>query len=126
MKRITSQLLAVPMLALLLVSASCMSTVRNHALQFVSGDGPVYPKQAQAQGLEGYVVVEYAVSATGKVTSPRVMEAQPLHIFDQAALAAVAGWKYRPQVKQGVFIETPRVRSKLTFKLSSRSYYPKP
>ncbi len=112
------------MTVLALALTGCAGTVKNRGPEFVSGEGPRYPQQAREDGLEGYVVVEYRVSAEGAVLSPRVVESKPVAVFDQAALLAVSGWKYRPQVKDGVFVETPRIRSTLTFKLSSEANYP--
>ena len=55
---------------------------------------PDYPDSAQGRGLEGYVVVEFKLSPFGTVEEPRVVEAKPSRIFDQAALTAIRRWRY--------------------------------
>ena len=55
---------------------------------------PEYPASAKARGVEGYVVVEFKLSPFGNVEEPRVVEAKPSRIFDQAALTAIRRWRY--------------------------------
>jgi protein TonB len=65
-------------------------------LRFVQGAMPIYPAAAKAAGLEGWVRVRYAVGADGAVGNPQVVEAAPEGVFDAAARAAVARWRYAP------------------------------
>ena len=65
-------------------------------LRFVQGAMPTYPAAAKAAGLEGWVRVRYAVGADGAVGNPQVVEAAPEGVFDAAARAAVARWRYAP------------------------------
>ena len=65
-------------------------------LRFVQGAMPTYPAAAKAAGLEGWVRVRYAVRADGTVQAPQVVEASPEGIFDAAARASVARWRYAP------------------------------
>jgi protein TonB len=65
-------------------------------LRFVQGAMPAYPAAAKAAGLEGWVRVRYAVGADGAVGNPQVVEAAPEGVFDAAARAAVARWRYAP------------------------------
>jgi len=62
---------------------------------------PTYPARAQAQGLEGWVLVQFDVLATGSVTNVRVIDSSS-HIFEKAAVAAAARFRYKPQVIDGV------------------------
>jgi TonB family protein len=55
---------------------------------------PAYPSTAAARGAEGYVEVEFTVSADGSVENARIAAAEPAGVFDQAALAAVNRWRY--------------------------------
>jgi TonB family protein len=57
---------------------------------------PEYPVAARQRRVEGYVDVEFTVNAAGNVESPRVVAAQPSGVFDAAALASVARWRYAP------------------------------
>ena len=38
-------------------------------------------------------------------------------IFDQAALRAIARWRYNPKIEDGVAVERVGVRTRLTFQL---------
>lgn len=80
--------------ALVLLVAGCASSERS--LQLVSGSAVVYPAAARAAGIEGYVVVRYDVDADGRTVNARVVEAEPADVFDAAALATVASWRFRP------------------------------
>jgi TonB family protein len=55
---------------------------------------PVYPTRAMSARVEGTVVLEARIDATGKVTDAKVLRSIPL--LDQAALAAVRQWRYAP------------------------------
>ena len=60
---------------------------------------PVYPEQAREAGVEGVVIVEVRVDATGKVETARVLRGIPL--LNDAALEAVKQWVYAPTLLGG-------------------------
>jgi periplasmic protein TonB len=78
---------------------------------------PVYPWKAQADGIEGYCIVEYTVTTTGAVKDIRVVEADPRAIFDKASIEAAAKFKYRPRVVNGEPIEVQGVRNLFRYSL---------
>jgi protein TonB len=78
---------------------------------------PDYPPRAQTRGIEGYVIVQFTITATGTVKDAIVVEAQPKGMFDDAALKAIARWRYTPKVDAGVAVERVGVRTRLTFQL---------
>jgi len=95
-------------------------------LNLDSGDGdylpivkvaPVYPRRAQSRGIEGYVIVEFTVTKNGSVRDPIVIEANPEHIFDRAALDAALKFKYKPRVVDGVATEVAGVQNKISFQI---------
>jgi protein TonB len=55
---------------------------------------PAYPPVARAAHVEGIVILEAVIDASGSVTSARVLRGHPT--LDQAALDAVQQWKFRP------------------------------
>jgi TonB family protein len=57
---------------------------------------PVYPFTAQGRRLEGWVDVEFTVSEAGKVKDVAVRAASTPGVFEDAALKAVAQWRYQP------------------------------
>jgi len=78
---------------------------------------PDYPPRAQARGLEGWVQVQFTITATGMVKDPVVVNAEPRNIFDDAALKAIARWRYNPKVENGAPIERVGVQTRLVFQL---------
>jgi protein TonB len=77
---------------------------------------PDYPESASHQKIEGYVIVEFTVTASGTVRDPQVLHAEPTRVFDEAARKAVLRWRYSPQVENGVAVEK-QVRMRIAFKL---------
>lgn len=78
---------------------------------------PTYPRAAAQRRLEGWVQLEFDISTTGAVLNARVVKSKPPNIFDRAALQAIAKWKYKPKIVNGVPTITRGVQVKLTFKL---------
>jgi len=77
---------------------------------------PLYPAAAQADGVEGTVVVELQIDATGVVRQARVMQAEPPEYFEAAALAAVRAARFVPARAAGVPVAS-RVRLTIRFVL---------
>lgn len=80
---------------------------------------PQYPERARQRGVEGWVVVEFTISAAGTVKSPRIIAYHPSTVFNRAALQAIRKWKYNPKVEEGVAVERPGVQVRLTFEFES-------
>lgn len=78
---------------------------------------PLYPVRAQSRGIEGWVEVEFTISAAGTVKDATVIAHHPNSIFDRAALRAVSKWKYNPKIEDGVAVERPGVKVRLAFEL---------
>jgi protein TonB len=78
---------------------------------------PDYPPRALSRGLEGWVQVRFTITATGTVKDPVVVNAEPKNIFDDAALKAIARWRYNPRVEGGVAVERVGVETIIRFQL---------
>jgi protein TonB len=78
---------------------------------------PVYPWNAQAEGIHGTCLVEYTVTTTGSVKDVRVIEGNPPKVFDQASTEAALKFKYKPRIVNGEPIEVHGVRNLFTYKL---------
>lgn len=76
---------------------------------------PSYPRRAQEQGIEGYVVLSFTVTPTGSVVDPVVIESHPEGVFDEAASRAVLRFKYKPRVENGKPVAVPNVQHVITF-----------
>ncbi len=78
---------------------------------------PRYPMRAQSRRIEGWVKVEFTITASGGVKNAKVVESQPSTVFDRAALKAIARWKFKPKIMDGAAIEQRAVQI-LQFKLA--------
>lgn len=80
---------------------------------------PFYPFKAQAQEIEGQVLVEFTVAANGKVLNPRVVSSTPEKLFDKAALKAIQGFLFRAPRLDGASFQVPGMRLMFYFKLEN-------
>ncbi len=78
---------------------------------------PDYPPRAQSRGIEGWVLIQFTITAAGTVRDAKVIEASPKGYFEDAALKAIARWRYNPKVEGGVAVERVGVRVQLTFNM---------
>jgi Ca-activated chloride channel family protein len=60
---------------------------------------PSYPDAARSAGVQGVVIVEVRITASGRIDEARVLRSVPL--LDAAALDAVRQWVYAPTVVNG-------------------------
>lgn len=78
---------------------------------------PRYPRRALERGIEGFVDVNFDITAFGGTSNIRVVNAQPEGTFNSAALKAVRKWKYKPQIidgePQAAFNQRERIRFRL-------------
>ncbi len=89
-----------------LVSESSLTRVR-----FVP---PVYPDDALAHGISGWVDLEFTVTGDGKVADIVVLNAEPSGVFERAARAGLANSRYRPVQRDGVPV-AQRTRIRVRF-----------
>lgn len=78
---------------------------------------PQYPHRAAERGIEGWVLLEFAISKVGAVLNPIVVDADPPTIFNRAALRAVRKWKYKPKIEDGEPVERLGVQTVISFEL---------
>jgi protein TonB len=78
---------------------------------------PDYPPRAQSRGIEGWVLIEFTITAAGTVRDARVVDASPKGYFEDAALKAIGRWRYNPKVQEGVAVERVGVRVRLSFNM---------
>ena len=78
---------------------------------------PEYPPGPLAKGTEGWVKVQFSITAAGTVKDAFVVEAQPPKVFDQAALAAIARWRYNPKIEGGTAVERVGLQTLIRFDL---------
>ena len=88
------------------VSASSMTRTRYVPPQF--------PLDARQRGIDGWVDLQFVVNTDGAVGDLTIVGAQPVGIFEQAALDAVRHWHYQPVMRGGQAV-SQRARVRLRF-----------
>ena|SRR6266566_999050 len=73
-------------------------------LKIVKQVKPEYPKEAKQSGIEGKVSLRCLIRSDGSVGEIEVNEGK--EPFVQAAKTAVAQWKYKPMVLNGVAVQS--------------------
>ena len=80
---------------------------------------PDYPPRAVAQNIEGWVQVQFSVTSIGTVRDAVVVASEPGTMFDDAALKAVARWRYNPRIDGGVAVERVGLQTLFRFELAA-------
>ncbi len=77
---------------------------------------PSYPARAMSRRIEGWVKIEFTVTASGSVSNPAVVGASPAGMFEDAALDAIRKWKFKQKIVNGSPVAQRAVQV-LSFKL---------
>lgn len=80
---------------------------------------PRYPPMARRRNQQGLVLVEVRLSAAGEQRELKLLRSSGVDSLDRAALAAVAAWQFRPEVRDGQAVSS-RVRIPIQFSLTAR------
>jgi protein TonB len=78
---------------------------------------PQYPAPALRRGIEGWVQVQFAVTASGMVRDVVVIDASPAGVFDEDTLKAVRRWRYSPKIEDGIAVERVGLQTVIRFRL---------
>ncbi|MCH8201779.1 MAG: TonB family protein [Proteobacteria bacterium] len=78
---------------------------------------PKYPLVAARESAEGYVLVEFTVTTSGRVEDIEVVESGGSRpkAFARNAVKAVKYFRYAPAMKDGKFVETQGVRNLISY-----------
>ncbi len=80
---------------------------------------PIYPQRALTRGVQGYCVVEYAVTRQGTTKDPFVVQDQcTSSLFHRASLQAALKFKYKPRIIDGEAVEVGGVQNKFTYEIT--------
>jgi periplasmic protein TonB len=79
---------------------------------------PDYPPRALASGIEGWVQVRFTITPTGSVRDAVVVASEPRSTFDDAALKAIARWRYNPRIDGGETVERVGMQTVIRFTLN--------
>jgi protein TonB len=77
---------------------------------------PAYPPELLARRIQATVVLRVKIAADGSVADATVHRTSGYAAMDQAAIAGVKSWKFKPAIKNGQPVETV-VRKPFTFEI---------
>ena len=80
---------------------------------------PEYPPRAITGNIEGWARVRFTVTASGTVRDAVVVESEPGTVFDDAALKAIARWRYNPRFVGGEAVERTGLQYLFKFELEN-------
>ena len=80
---------------------------------------PVYPPRELSRGTEGWVLVQFSVTRIGTVRDAFIVESEPDAAFDDAALTAIARWRYNPRVVNGEAVERVGMQTVIRFQIEN-------
>jgi protein TonB len=58
---------------------------------------PVFPRQAQREGISGRVIAHVVVQPNGSVSEVRIISAAPPRVFDREVIRALSQWRFNPE-----------------------------
>ncbi len=93
------------------------SSAATHGPVLLRNVSPKYPVAAVRSNQEGWVELTFTVTPEGNVDDVKVLDAEPRHVFDRAAVDAVTRWKYQPATQDGSPISAQEKR-RVVFKLN--------
>jgi TonB family protein len=79
--------------------------VQAGSLELEHYTAPTFPLTARERGVSGWVDVQFLVRADGSVADTVIMEAEPVGVFEQAAVEAIKKWRYKPVLRDGKAVE---------------------
>jgi protein TonB len=89
----------------------------SHGAVLMRNVSPRYPATAMRSNQEGWVELTFTVTPEGNVDDVKVVDAEPRHVFDRAAVEAVSRWKYQPATQNGSPVSSQDKR-RIVFKLN--------
>lgn len=77
---------------------------------------PMYPINAQRDGIEGYVILRLNIDANGRVTSVLVVDSEPIGVFERSAREAARRFEFVPARVNGS-AASATIEKKIVFNL---------
>mgnify|MGYP003471272739 CR=1 FL=1 len=87
-------------------------------VEIVTPVAPTYPSQAARNRDEGWVEVEFTVTAEGAVVGAKVVASDPPRTFDREAVRSIERTKFNPRMENGVAV-TATVPRRIEVKLGN-------
>lgn len=98
------------------VAAQPSPSAGNSDVGIVASASLTYPQQAARNRVEGWVEVEFTVTAAGEVQGARVLRSDPPRVFDREAVRSIERSTFRAKVENGTPVDSS-LRRRIEFKL---------
>jgi TonB family protein len=76
---------------------------------------PQYPVFKNGKKPQGWVLIQFDVSTSGKVEKAKIIESRPAKLFDKVTLDSAVKWRFKPKVKDGKRVKQKNTRARLVF-----------
>lgn len=76
-----------------------------------------YPRRAQRNGIQGFVVLNFDIDETGGIVDLRVVESKPRLVFDKVATRYVKKWRFVPPTIDGTPVYVSDISMRIPFRL---------
>lgn len=76
---------------------------------------PQYPVFKDGTKPQGWVLIQFDISASGKVAALKVVESLPKKLFNKVTLDSAAKWRFKPRVNDGKRVTQKNTRARLVF-----------
>jgi protein TonB len=86
-------------------------------VKIVSQPGLKYPRRAQRNGIEGFVVLNFDIDETGGVVDLRVADSKPRLVFDKVATRYIKKWRFAPPAIDGTPVYVGDISMRIPFRL---------
>ncbi len=77
-----------------------------------------YPIKSVREKIEGSVTMSFNVDTSGKPVNIKVIKAEPVKIFDKAAIRSLSKWRYAPKVVNGIAVVDEDLEMTIDFNLA--------
>lgn len=86
------------------------ATVANRDATLIRDVQPAYPREAYRGRTEGWVELEFTITAQGTVADAHVVSSNPTRVFDREALQAIQQARFEPMLRDGQAVSTSMKR----------------
>ena len=86
-------------------------------VKIVSQPGLKYPRRAQRNGIEGFVVLNFDIDETGGVVDLRVADSKPRLVFDKVATRYIKKWRFARPAIDGTPVYVGDISMRIPFRL---------
>ena len=77
---------------------------------------PQYPVFEDGRKPQGWVLLEFTVTKSGRIQDIKVLESLPSKLFDKVTLAVAPEWRFKPKIVDGKRVTQTKSRARLVFR----------